>query len=48
MIWLANLYVNTLNIIHYMHDKYAYEASKWLLHDTEVERTMACGIAGFQ
>lgn len=44
--WLAGLYVNTLNIIHYMHDKYCYEALEMALHDREVLRTMACGIAG--
>ncbi len=44
--WLANLYVNTLNIIHYMHDKYAYERIEMALHDRDVFRTMACGIAG--
>lgn len=45
--WLAGLYINTLNIIHYMHDKYSYESIEMALHDTEVLRTMATGIAGF-
>ncbi|WP_028273121.1 formate C-acetyltransferase [Atopococcus tabaci] len=45
--WLASLYINTLNIIHYMHDKYSYESIEMALHDTEVKRTMATGIAGF-
>ncbi|MBG9979973.1 formate C-acetyltransferase [Facklamia sp. DSM 111018] len=47
MEWLAELYVNTLNIIHYMHDKYSYECLEMALHDTQVLRTMATGIAGF-
>lgn len=44
--WICRLYVNTLNTIHYMHDKYAYEKTQMALHDTEVERFMACGVAG--
>lgn len=44
--WLAGLYVNTLNVIHYMHDKYSYERIEMALHDQDVLRTMACGIAG--
>ena len=44
--WLANIYVNTLNVIHYMHDKYSYEKLQMALHDRDVFRTMACGIAG--
>jgi formate C-acetyltransferase len=46
MEWLAGLYINTLNVIHYMHDKYSYERSEMALHDTEIIRTMATGIAG--
>jgi len=46
MAWLCHLYVNTMNIIHYMHDKYAYEKSQMALHDTDVERFMAFGVAG--
>ncbi|MEI7025037.1 formate C-acetyltransferase [Paenibacillus sp. y28] len=44
--WLARLYMNTLNVIHYMHDKYCYERIEMALHDREILRTMACGIAG--
>lgn len=44
--WLAQTYVDALNCIHYMHDKYAYERIEMALHDAEVMRTMACGIAG--
>ncbi len=46
MTWLADLYVNTLNLIHYMHDKYSYEALEMSLHDTKVGRFFATGIAG--
>lgn len=46
MDWLAGLYINTLNAIHYMHDKYCYEKIEMALHDEEIVRTMACGIAG--
>ncbi len=44
--WLCALYVNTMNVIHYMHDKYAYEKIQMALHDTDVERFMAFGVAG--
>lgn len=44
--WLAGLYIDTLNVIHYMHDKYSYERIEMALHDTDLVRTMACGIAG--
>ena len=44
--WLTGLYVNTMNLIHFSHDKYAYERSQMALHDTNVERTMAFGVAG--
>ncbi|OMF60685.1 formate C-acetyltransferase [Paenibacillus sp. FSL R5-0766] len=46
MEWLAKLYMNTLNVIHYMHDKYSYERIEMALHDRDIVRTMACGIAG--
>ncbi|HOL79474.1 MAG TPA: formate C-acetyltransferase [Clostridiales bacterium] len=44
--WLAKLYINTLNCIHYMHDKYCYERLEMALHDVNIVRTMACGLAG--
>lgn len=44
--WLAKAYINTLNVIHYMHDKYCYERLEFALHDRDIYRTMACGIAG--
>ena len=47
MKWLAGVYVNALNIIHYMHDKYCYESLEMALHDKEVTRWFATGIAGF-
>ncbi len=46
MEWLAKVYVNALNVIHYMHDKYCYEAVLMALHDRDILRTLACGIAG--
>jgi len=46
MDWLAKLYINTLNVIHYMHDKYCYERIEMALHDRDILRTMACGVAG--
>lgn len=45
--WLSGMYINTLNIIHYMHDKYSYESVEMALHDSKIVRTMATGIAGF-
>ena len=44
--WVAKVYINALNIIHYMHDKYAYERVQMALHDKDIYRTMACGISG--
>lgn len=44
--WLAETYVSALNVIHYMHDKYAYERLEMALHDAVIDRTLACGIAG--
>ena len=46
MKWMCKLYINTLNVIHYMHDKYCYEKLEMALHDEEILRTMACGLAG--
>lgn len=46
MEWLSKVYLNALNIIHYMHDKYSYERIEMALHDRDILRTMACGIAG--
>ena len=46
MDWLCELYVNTMNVIHYMHDKYAYEAAQFALHDSKIDYYMAFGIAG--
>lgn len=47
MDWLAKTYINSLNIIHMMHDRYSYEKAQMALHDREVERMLGCGIAGF-
>ena len=47
MKWLAGVYVNALNIIHYMHDKYSYERLQMALHDKKIRRWFATGIAGF-
>ena len=44
--WVSRVYIDALNIIHYMHDKYSYEAIEMALHDKDILRTMACGIAG--
>ena len=46
MDWLADVYVNALNVIHYMHDKYYYEAAQLALKDTRLNRTFATGISG--
>jgi len=46
MTWMCKLYINTLNVIHYMHDKYCYENLEMALHDEKIIRTMACGMAG--
>lgn len=47
MEWVSRVYINALNVIHYMHDKYSYESLEMALHDKDVIRTMACGISGF-
>ena len=48
MEWLARLYMNTLNVIHYMHDKYCYERLEMALHDQEILRTMAAGLQDYR
>ena len=47
MDYVAKIYIKALNAIHFMHDKYSYEAIEMALHDKDIIRTMACGIAGF-
>ena len=47
MDWLCELYVNTMNVIHYMHDKYAYEAAQFALHDSKIDHYMALVLPAF-